>query len=41
MTTHYVYSIEKAGRLLGYRPQYGLEQGIERTVKWYRDHHLL
>ena len=27
--------ISKAARLLGYRPQFRLEQGLERTVDWY------
>jgi nucleoside-diphosphate-sugar epimerase len=27
--------ISKAARLLGYRPQFPLEQGLERTVDWY------
>jgi len=29
--------IEKAKRLLGWRPQMSLEEGIERTVKWFVD----
>jgi nucleoside-diphosphate-sugar epimerase len=31
------FSIEKARRLLGYVPQVDLDEGIERTVAWYRD----
>jgi UDP-N-acetylglucosamine/UDP-N-acetylgalactosamine 4-epimerase len=27
--------VSKAARLLGYRPQFRLEQGLERTVQWY------
>jgi nucleoside-diphosphate-sugar epimerase len=30
-------SIEKARRLLGYVPQVDLDEGIARTVAWYRD----
>jgi UDP-glucuronate 4-epimerase len=28
-------SVEKAGALLGYKPAVPIEEGIERTVKWY------
>ncbi|NPV29981.1 MAG: SDR family oxidoreductase [Firmicutes bacterium] len=30
--------ITKARRLLGYVPQYGLHEGLEETVKWFRQH---
>jgi nucleoside-diphosphate-sugar epimerase len=30
------FSIEKARRVLGYAPQVDLEEGVERTVAWYR-----
>lgn len=30
-------SIEKAERLLGFKTQVSLEQGLERTVKWFRE----
>jgi nucleoside-diphosphate-sugar epimerase len=37
-----VPSIEKAIGLLGYAPRVALEEGILRTIPWYRDHgHLL
>ena len=29
--------IGKAQRLLGYRPIVGFEEGLGRTVKWYRE----
>jgi nucleoside-diphosphate-sugar epimerase/SAM-dependent methyltransferase len=29
------FSIEKASRLLGYRPEVDLEQGIRKTLDWY------
>jgi nucleoside-diphosphate-sugar epimerase len=29
-------SIEKAGELLGWRPEVSLEEGVARTVEWYR-----
>ena len=32
-------NIEKARDLLGYRPRVDLEEGLLRTVYWYR-HHL-
>jgi nucleoside-diphosphate-sugar epimerase len=31
------FSIEKARHLLGYAPQFDLEQGLARTAAWYRD----
>jgi len=30
-------SIEKAKRLVGYEPQMGLEEGLDRYVAWYRE----
>jgi len=30
-------SIDKAGELLGYRPQTAFRQGLEQTVRWFRD----
>jgi nucleoside-diphosphate-sugar epimerase len=30
------FSIEKAGRELGYRPKIGLKEGLARTAEWYR-----
>ena len=30
--------IAKAHRLLGYQPRVGLEEGLARTVAWYREH---
>ena len=29
--------ISKIQRVLGYRPRYGLDEGVRRTVKWFRD----
>ena len=29
--------ISKARRLLGYDPQVGIEEGIERFVRWFKD----
>ncbi len=31
-------NIEKAFQLLGWQPKTALDDGLERTVKWYRDH---
>ena len=31
------FTIEKAGRLLGYKPKVGLEEGMKRTVDWYKE----
>ncbi|MBI3637912.1 MAG: NAD-dependent epimerase/dehydratase family protein [Candidatus Rokubacteria bacterium] len=33
-----VPSIEKAAQLLGFNPTVSLEEGITRTIAWYRDH---
>lgn len=33
--------IEKAGRLLGWRPSVSVEEGVARTVAWYREHAAL
>ena len=41
MTTHYVYSIDKATELLGYRPRHDLRTSIAETTSWYRAHQLL
>jgi len=34
---HQYLSAEKARRLLGWRPQFTLESGLERTIAWYRE----
>ena len=31
-------SVERAGKLIGYRPQTTFEQGLAETVRWFRDH---
>jgi len=36
-TKHREFSIEKARRLLGYRPRVDVEEGIARTANWYRE----
>jgi nucleoside-diphosphate-sugar epimerase len=35
------YSNEKAERLLGWRPDIGYRESIERTIEWFRQHELL
>jgi len=35
------YSTEKARRVLGFKCEHTLEEGIGRTVAWYRDNHYL
>ena len=35
---HSLASIEKAQRLLDYKPLFSLKSGLEATVKWYWDH---
>jgi len=34
---HQYLSAEKARRMLGWKPLFGLEAGLERTIAWYRD----
>jgi UDP-N-acetylglucosamine/UDP-N-acetylgalactosamine 4-epimerase len=34
---HSLASIEKAGRLLGYKPEFNVRQGLGEYVKWFRD----
>ncbi len=31
-------SIEKAGEVLGWHPEFALEKGLARTIKWYKRH---
>jgi CDP-glucose 4,6-dehydratase len=35
---HQYLSAEKARRLLGWRPQYGLEEALRETIAWYREY---
>ena len=35
------FTIEKAKRLIGYRPKVGLSEGLSRTAAWYRQQGLL
>jgi nucleoside-diphosphate-sugar epimerase len=35
------FSIEKARRLLGYKPQFDLSQGLRKTALWYRENGFL
>ena len=34
----HIASIEKAERLLGWKPEYALDKGLQKTVDWYREH---
>jgi len=34
---HSLADVSKARRLLGYRPRFGLEEGLEKTMAWYRE----
>ncbi len=36
--THYVADLSKARELLGYDPRVSLDEGIARTVAWFREH---
>jgi nucleoside-diphosphate-sugar epimerase len=40
-TKHRAFDISKAKRILGYKPAVSLEEGIERTKRWYREQKLL
>ncbi|WP_070121741.1 NAD-dependent epimerase/dehydratase family protein [Bacillus marinisedimentorum] len=31
-------NISKAGKMLGYKPKITLEEGLERTIAWYKEH---
>lgn len=35
---HQYLSAEKARRMLGWKPEFTLEQGLSRTIDWYRAH---
>jgi nucleoside-diphosphate-sugar epimerase len=35
------FTIDKARRDLGYEPKVGIDEGLERTAKWYRDNKYL
>jgi len=34
------YSIDKAKRRLGYKPRWGMEEAVERTVRWFKERDL-
>jgi UDP-glucose 4-epimerase len=36
--THYVADLRKARSLLGYDPQVSLEEGVARSVAWFKEH---
>ena len=36
--THYVADLSKARALLGYDPQVSLDEGIARSVAWFKEH---
>jgi len=36
-TTDTVCGVSKIRSLLGFQSQYGLEEGVRRTVQWYRE----
>lgn len=37
-TWHFYCSNWKAMRILGYQPRFTLEEGLRRTIQWYREH---
>lgn len=38
---HSMASIEKAERILGYRPVVTFEEGLRRTVEWFKNQHYV
>lgn len=38
---HRAFLIDKAKRELGYQPKVSLDEGIRRTIHWYREHGYL
>ena len=36
--THYVADLTKARELLGYEPSVALDEGISRSVAWFKEH---
>lgn len=34
---HSLADVTRARRLLGYRPRWGLDEGLEKTLEWYRE----
>jgi UDP-glucose 4-epimerase len=34
---HSLADVSKARRLLGYRPRWGFDEGLEKTMEWYRE----
>lgn len=41
ITRPHAYSIEKASRVLGYKPRIGLDEGMARTAEWIRNYQIL
>ena len=41
LTTGWWCNDSKAVAELGYKPDYRLERGLEQTVRWLRDNHVL
>ena len=37
LSCSFTYSIEKAGKELGYDPKVDLDEGFRRAVEWYRE----
>jgi nucleoside-diphosphate-sugar epimerase len=41
MRTNRAYSNEKAKKILGFSPQYNYQQGMKKTIDWYKEKNLL
>jgi dihydroflavonol-4-reductase len=41
MKTNRAYSNEKAKKILGFKPEYNFQQGMKKTIKWYKENNLI
>jgi nucleoside-diphosphate-sugar epimerase len=41
MRTNRAYSNEKAKKLLGFSPRYSYQEGMKKTIDWYKEKNLL
>jgi nucleoside-diphosphate-sugar epimerase len=41
MMSNRAYSIEKAKKMLGFRPKYDFKQGMKKTIEWYSEKGML
>lgn len=41
LTNHRAYSIKKAKKLIGYKPEFPIRKGLEKTFSWYKENGIL